>query len=92
MLKLMQIVMTAVVCCWAHLMTPADPRKTSPVLGVCLQHLCSPHCALMQEASLHCLTFVSRQADTLVRGYVQRSGLYYRASTQEKYIGQHSMP
>lgn len=34
----MQIVMTAVVCCWAHLMMPADPRKTSPVLGVSLTH------------------------------------------------------
>ena len=37
-LIMMQIVMTAVVCCWAHLMMPADPRKTSPVLGVSLSH------------------------------------------------------
>ena len=32
--SVVQIVMTAVVCCWAHLMTPTDPRKQSPVLGV----------------------------------------------------------
>ncbi len=60
MLPLVQIVMTAVVCCWAHLMTPADPRKASPVLGVSL-----PHCSLLEFAlcrQYHCRfrPFISR--------------------------------
>ena len=60
-----QIVMTAMVCCWAHLMTPADPRKTSPVLGVSTG---PPYCACKCRAavllaacrlsSAHCQTSV----------------------------------
>ena len=55
-----QIVLTAMVCCWAHLMTPADPRKSSPVLGVCKAPLCSVD--VMQPSSLLLVSGLSCQS------------------------------
>ena len=59
----MQIVMTTVVCCWAHLMTPTDPTKTSPVLGVSRnQHSLSVPVLCKQCCWMSCVFLLGRHS------------------------------